>query len=405
MQPALRIATETARAMPKRINFTVDALNRVTCPAGKDRIWVYDTRQAGLAFMRTAKGAAAFYLYRKIDGRPERIRLDGWPDITIDQARKLAARKIGRIAEGENPAQDKRQARAESTFAEIFQWYIETHAKPHKRTWREDQAKYDQHLANWGSRQLAQIGYGDVQALHLRISKDAPGAANRVMALISVVFNKARQIGYTGPNPVKGVTRNREVSRDRFLLPEEMPRFIAAVDAEKLEVWRDFFKFLLFTGARKGNAQEMRWAEVDLQSAVWTIPAENFKTGQPLSIPLTAPALEILARRRAADPEGQWAFASPDKPGQHIAAPAHAWAAICKRAQLTGLRIHDLRRSFGSWQAATGANLSVIGKSLGHRATQTTAIYARLALDPVRQAADKATAAMLAASRPAEKKS
>jgi integrase len=61
------------------------------------------------------------------------------------------------------------------------------------------------------------------------------------------------------------------------------------------------------------------------------------------------------------------------------------------------LRIHDLRRSLGSWQAITGASLPIIGKSLGHKSPDATMIYARLSLDPVRQSVNTATAAMMEA--------
>jgi integrase len=68
---------------------------------------------------------------------------------------------------------------------------------------------------------------------------------------------------------------------------------------------------------------------------------------------------------------------------------------ILKEAGIADLRIHDLRRTLGSWQAATGANSYIIGKSLGHRSQQSTAVYARLNLDPVRDSVNKATDAML----------
>ena len=66
------------------------------------------------------------------------------------------------------------------------------------------------------------------------------------------------------------------------------------------------------------------------------------------------------------------------------------------------LRIHDLRRTLGSWQAATGASLPIIGKSLGHKSLAATQIYARLNLDPVRASVSKATDAMLLAGETTE---
>ncbi len=62
------------------------------------------------------------------------------------------------------------------------------------------------------------------------------------------------------------------------------------------------------------------------------------------------------------------------------------------------MRIHDLRRTLGSWQAKTGASMAIIGKSLNHKSQSTTAIYARLDLDPVRRSVNTSTSAMMAAA-------
>jgi integrase len=91
-----------------------------------------------------------------------------------------------------------------------------------------------------------------------------------------------------------------------------------------------------------------------------------------------------------------WVFPSTGKTG-HLVEPKKAWKRILERADLSDLRIHDLRRSLGSWQAATGASLSIIGKSLGHKNINSTAIYARLNIDPVRESMETATSAMMVA--------
>ena len=100
--------------------------------------------------------------------------------------------------------------------------------------------------------------------------------------------------------------------------------------------------------------------------------------------------------RSRKDNGSEWVFPGYGKSG-HLTEPNAAWGRICKRAKLKDLHIHDLRRTLGSWQAAGGASLTVIGKSLGQKSLQATAIYARLDLDPVKASVDAATAAMLAA--------
>lgn len=128
---------------------------------------------------------------------------------------------------------------------------------------------------------------------------------------------------------------------------------------------------------------------------MWTIPAAKAKAGEVIRIPLSSVALQILENRKLTS-ASEWVFPGRGKSG-HLEEPKTAWKRILKRAELTDLRLHDLRRTLGSWQAATGASLPIIGKSLGHKSLAATQIYARLDLDPVRAAVNKATSAMLVA--------
>ncbi|MGE5609997.1 MAG: tyrosine-type recombinase/integrase [Bacillota bacterium] len=401
MEPAMHLAHEDGRRQPHKVAFTVAILNALKPPA-TDRVWLYDAKVPALAFMVTDKGNRSFYLYKRVNGRPQRIRLGGFPDITIDQARRMATKLNGEIAEGNDPQEKKRKARAAATFREVFEWYMDNHAKPKKRTWAEDQAKYDRHLKDWANRKAGSITHEDVQALHTRVGKTSPGAANRLLALLSCVFNVAR----INPNPAKGIERFPEHSRERFLQPEEMPKLFAAM-AKLDQVWQDFFTLCLLTGQRRRNVLSMAWSELNLEGTLWKIPAEKFKTNHPQVVPLVPEAIAILKRRQAEQKAGvESLYVFPARTGKtgYLSEPKKPWDLIRQESGLTDLRIHDLRRSLGSWQAATGANLSVIGKTLGHTNTQTTAIYARLNLDPVRESVNKATAAMMAAAKPKKKR-
>jgi len=127
------------------------------------------------------------------------------------------------------------------------------------------------------------------------------------------------------------------------------------------------------------------------------IPAEQFKTRKPLTVPLAPEAIGILKRRHVTR-VNEWVFPSHGKRG-HLVEPKTAWERIRERAKLGDVRIHDLRRTLGSWQAAIGTPLNIIGRSLGHLRQETTAIYARLNLDPVRASVTAATAAIAQAAK------
>jgi integrase len=186
-------------------------------------------------------------------------------------------------------------------------------------------------------------------------------------------------------------------SRKRFLFPDELARFRHSLEQERPDL-RDFFWLLLLTGARRGNVQAMEWREINTDLQIWMIPPHKHKNGEEHIIALTDPCLAILARQRlAAHPESRYVFPSRSKTG-HLVEPKRAWQRIIKRADLTDLRIHDLRRTLGSYMAIKGHSLPMIGQALGHKDARSTQVYARLYLDPVRKAVEGATGAMLGRS-------
>ena len=148
----------------------------------------------------------------------------------------------------------------------------------------------------------------------------------------------------------------------------------------------------LLTGARRSNVLSMRWQDIDLEEAIWTIL--ETKNGTSQMVPLGTEAIAILSERFQTK-GSLWVFPSGTSQSGHLEEPKSAWKRILKRADLTDLRLHDLRRTMGSYQAATGANSFIIGKSLNHKTVQATAIYARLNIDPVRESMKKATDAMM----------
>lgn len=389
--------------MGRRINFTKAALEKTGCPAGQDREYIYDLRTPALAFCTTATGHRSFYLYKRVKGRPQRIRLGGFPELSIEQARIQAAKVNGDIAGGADPQQVKRLGRAESTVGDLLTHYLETHAKLHKKTWRDDEEQFDRYLESWRNRRISTIRTTDVQAIHAKVGREhGHYAANRMLSLISAMWNKAGGVGFSGANPAKGVQKFKEKSRERFIQGDEMPRFFKALAAEPNTTIRDYILISLLTGARRANVQAMRWEEINLDRALWVIP--DTKAGTPLAVPLSSRAVAILEDRKEnrkkddeTGEESPWVFPGYGRTG-HLIEPKSSWNAILNRANIKDLRLHDLRRTLGSWQAAAGSSLPIIGKSLGHKSQATTQIYARLAMDPVRASVDAATLAMIAAA-------
>ena len=382
-----------------RFPFTQAKLAKLPTPAEGRETW-YDSKTPGLCLRKTHTGAASFYVYRWHAGRPVKLRLGAFPDLSLVNARDATSVAIGDFAKGAEPAVSQAKAGGRLTLGDLWQYYLDQHAKPHKRTWRVDEQRYNRHLKLWGHRRLVSISTGEVQALHNRVGKQSGRyEANRLRALLHAMYAVARRhLGYKGDNPVTNVQRFKEESRERFLHGDEMPRFFKTLDTlrEESPTAADAIAVALWTGARRGNVLTMRWEELALDRATWTIPGEKFKNGRAMTVHLSGPALDILKRRQEDANGVEWVFPGR-RHGKPLADPTRPWKAILAKAGLSDLRLHDLRRTMGSWQAATGASLPVIGKSLGHLNQGTTAVYARLDLDSVRQAVDRATSAMLAA--------
>jgi len=378
-----------------KINFTKANIDALPAPESGERNIYHDSKTPGLQLRVTS--VKTFFVNKRIKGgNPERITLGRYPDMSIEQARRKTKEIIHDIAEGINPAEIKRGKKAELTFAELFDEYIERHSKPNKKTWDEDLEKYRKHIEKpIGKMKLSTISRSEIASIHSSISKKGfTTAANRTLALISSVYGWAISTGRWNINPALGIRRNKENSRDRFLQGDELPRFFQAVAKEENETIRDYVLMSLLTGARRSNVLAMRWQDINFDRHEWRI--EETKNGTPQTVALSPEAIEILKNRKPSDC-AVFVFPGIGK-SQHLEEPKKGWKRILERAGIEDLRIHDLRRTLGSWQAKTGASLAIIGKSLNHKNQNTTFIYARLDLDPVRDSVNKATDAMLTAA-------
>ena len=388
--------------MTIRINFTKPSIEAIKPSMEGKRVTVHDARTPGLICLIYPSGVRTFFVLRKLNGRTERIKIGVFPTISIEQARKKAAVIHAAIATDSNPAAVKRAMRAEPTFGEVFREFIRKKrnraGKPLSvSTVSAYEVTVRTHLASICSLKLSQVTPDRLRALRIK----SPAQNNRVKAIISSVFNWAEVEGITSiPNPAKAIKGQFIKSRERFLLPDEIPRFFAAVENSPL---KDFWLLAIFTGARKGNLTAMSWADLDLNQAIWTIPLT--KNGDAQRVPLVPEAAAILkARKSASVMNAHWVFPGHRSrvTGQvgHMVDPKKSWAKVCKDAGFSEpLRIHDLRRTLGSWQARAGASLTVIGKSLGHKSLQATQIYSRLDLDPIRSSVEQAVTSMLNAGR------
>ena len=203
-------------------------------------------------------------------------------------------------------------------------------------------------------------------------------------------------------NPCRGIEKNSENRRERFLSAPEIARLISVLDGHPERASAAAIKLLLLTGARRSEALGAEWSEFDLVERIWTKPSAHTKQRKVHRVPLSSPAIELLRAVRAEQeqavvearkrgivrPLGKYVF--PGAPGQPLREVKRLWASVCKSADISDVHLLDLRHSFASVLASSGHSLPIIGRMLGHTQSQTTMRYSHLADDPLRVAAELA---------------
>jgi integrase len=198
-------------------------------------------------------------------------------------------------------------------------------------------------------------------------------------------------------NPAKGIERNPEQRRDRFLSGDELARLTEALADHSEQQSANAVRLLLLTGARRGEVLSATWDQFDLENGVWTKPSAHTKQKKDHRVPLSAPALQLLSDMNAASTSDHlFPGKSPDVPMTEI---KHFWAAVCRKAKIRDCRLHDLRHTYASILASSGLSLPIVGALLGHTQPGTTARYAHLYDDPLREATERVGAVVSAAGK------
>jgi integrase len=367
-------------------------VRRLPIPARGNAI-TYDSDVAGFGCRVTAAGAKSFVLnYRTRSGRERRITIGSASSWQTTAARAEAKRLRRLVEQGGDPLAEIEEARAAPTMGDLADRFIAEHL-PKKRPSTVD--AYKRILAlhirpHFGAHiKVADVTYSDVDKLHRHVTKHG-GAyiANRCVAVLGKMFSLAIRWQWRTDNPAKGIERNDEAKRKRYLSPDELARLTQALAAHPDRQTANIIRLLLLTGSRRGEVLAMRWA--DIKDGTWTKPGSTTKQKTDHVLPLSAPAQQLLSGIHDArgKPLGEFVFPSDGKTG-HVVEMKKGWASLCKAAGINGLRIHDLRHSFAAQLASGGASLPLIGALLGHSNPVTTARYAHLFADPQRAAMEK----------------
>lgn len=347
------------------------------------RYEVWDT-EPGFGLRIAPSGKKSFiYLYR-FKGKPRRFTLGVYPRVSLADAREKVAKAVKKLEKSIDPAAEyiaaKNALRDAESFAELAHEWIERHAKPKRKSWKEAKRQLEADvIPGWGKRKANSIKRRDViQLIEQIMDRGSPVMANRTLGLLKQVFKFGVQRDIIDASPAVAVDKPaREKRRDRVLSEDEIRSFWAGLDkASMSEDLRIALKLCLVTVQRRGEVSGMRRCEIE--DGWWTLPKERSKNGKAHRIPLSPLAKELIGKASGDD----YLFPSPRKAGP--IEPRALTNAVTKNRHCFDadrFSTHDLRRTAATRMAEIGIPRFDIAKVLNHTDQEVTAIYDHYAYD------------------------
>jgi len=353
--------------------------------------WDDNSRGLGTLGIRvTPAGRKSWVFMYKYRGRARMLTLGSFPRLSLASAHQAAGAAMTALERQEDPAvaevSARREARRAPTVADLAREYLERWAKPHKRSWAEDERILNRDiLPAWGHERARGITRRDVIALlDTILDRGAPIQANRTLALLSRMFRFAVERDLLAASPCFAVRApSRESPRDRVLTEDEIRVFWRGLDQARMgQSLRLALRLQLVTAQRRGEIVNALWAEFDWAGGWWTIPKSRAKNGLAHRVPLTSLALELLTELKTLAGESPWVCPSPygDKPITDRAL-TRALASAQAIFAIPHFTPHDLRRTAASLMSSLRIPRLVVGKILNHAEAGITAVYDRHTYD------------------------
>ena len=373
--------------MTRTYNLTAKSINAMTFnDRGNTKDIRWSDKIKGFGMRLYPSGNKSFVLSYRVNNRKRLMVLGDFGILTVTQAEDKAKKELSKVIDNIDPMEGRDIRRKAGTFEQLASDYIERYAKPRKKTWEQDQARLKKHLLpKFGTLPALSITHNDLAKFHSKIGKTRPYEANRLIELLAVMFKKGIVWGLLPDdfkNPANNIEAFREHKRERWVTPEELPRLAESIDQEQNPYVRGAIWLYLLTGLRKNELLSAKWEYIDWDRKELNLP--DTKSGKPLHLPLSSEAITLLEGIPRIENNPYILIGL--KEGQHLVNINKPWGRIRARAKVDDVRLHDLRRTVGSWLAQSGNSLHLIGKVLNHSNTATTEVYARFAQDHVREA-------------------
>tara|TARA_Y100000782_G_scaffold41136_1_gene45836 strand:+ start:280429 stop:281613 length:1185 start_codon:yes stop_codon:yes gene_type:complete len=326
------------------------------------------------------------YMFRySLHGKKESMALGDVLNVKFKAAKEAAKTLRARVDLGENPAQDRKDRRAEAaavrsgpSVADLFHEYMTDYAQHYRSagTIKGDHSCFRTHIEpNLGGLKVDSIQFSHINKLHKSL-EDTPYRANRVFELLYGMFKLALQYGYTDHNPCKGVKKYKEKKRNTFLKPEQIKELVLYLDNHSNRTSAMAIKLMLLTGCRYNEVIQAEWSEFSLEQNTWHIPAGRTKSKRDHKVYLTEEIRAILDEMRAGNDSG-YVFFNADT-GTYAKRIDKFWYRTRDKLGLKNVRIHDLRHTFASVVISNGYDIKVVKQLLNHQDISSTDRYSHL---------------------------
>lgn len=260
--------------------------------------------------------------------------------------------------------------------------FLELYSKQNKRSWTRDEISLDHLKEFFKEKHLSEITPELIEKYKLKRTADgvSPATVNRELACLKTLFVKAIEWEKAERNPAAKIKKLRESKpRERILTVEEMRRLLKVASPEI----RPVLIIALNTGMRRGEILGLRWRDVDFVKGFILI--EDSKSGRSRKVPMNGLVFETL---QAMNREREFVFENPDT-RTAVKDVKTAFKGACRRAEIKGIRFHDLRHTAASRMIEAGADLVTVSKILGHATIQMTMRYCHSTPENMRRAVEK----------------
>ncbi|MBW9275768.1 MAG: tyrosine-type recombinase/integrase [Candidatus Thiodiazotropha sp. (ex. Lucinisca nassula)] len=370
--------------MPEKVKLTkrvVDAAKPPEDPNTFHQVW--DIEIPGYGLRITHAGVKSYILSYRFKGRQRKYTIGRHGDYTAETARAKALDLRAVITKGGDPQAEKHKANAIPSLSQFADEYL-AHIKKTNKTWNKDASKLNKRiLPKWGKLRLDTLTTRQIESFHSSLKTErTPATTNRYLALIKRMLNLAVEWGYIDKNPAQHIKLFKENNeRTDWLNNDQIKALVTACSEYGDQYIAALFPFLLYTGARLGEALNAQWSSIDIDRGMWHIP--EAKSGKGRYVPIAPQAIQLLKTLK--QQEGNpYVFCGRVK-GQALVNVAKPWKRIKAAANLPDhFRIHDLRHTFASWGVSHGIDLYHIQALLGHSSAQMTQRYSHLAEDGIK---------------------